>query len=300
MSRISVRDLIANCLDESRLCSRAQPAPANLTVAALQLLKKRAAQYSNTNLLQFTRKEIDIDIEKHEFIIGEYELTEDYEDRVVFISFEENINDLTPTDYVGKIVCAKDTQNCYKPQHGIWINIGNAKDLHDVFEQVPDYEVKNLQDVTKAYVQPKNSNVTDWTELNFIAYEDFYEYSLISQVYSVLPLTDKCAKIILKKTFALHQFKLKLIYNEAFEFTIDTVFNIPKQFVALFNAGLVYDLSVAYPRLSETTISILKARLDELEENVRCSSSLNKFIGRDYQKALYTYGDFISGRYLGV
>lgn len=300
MSRISVRDLIANCLDESRLCSRAQPAPANLTVAALQLLKKRAAQYSNTNLLQFTRKEIDIDLEKHEFIIGEYELTEDYEDRVVFISFEENINDLTPTDYVGKIVCAKDTQNCYEPQHGIWINIGNAKDLHDVFEQVPDYEVKNLQAVTKAYVQPKNSNVTDWTELNFIAYEDFYEYGLTSQVYSVLPLTDKCAKIILKKTFALHQFKLKLIYNEAFEFTIDTVFNIPKQFIALFNAGLVYDLSVAYPRLSETTISILKARLDELEENVRCSSSLNKFIGRDYQKALYTYGDFISGRWLGI
>lgn len=300
MSRISVRDLIANCLDESRLCSRAQPAPANLTVAALQLLKKRAAQYSNTNLLQFTRKEIDIDLEKHEFIIGEYEITEDYEDRVVFISFEENINDLIPTDYVGKIVCAKDTQNCYEQQHGIWINIGNAKDLHDVFEQVPDYEVKNLQAVTKAYVQPKNSNVTDWTELNFIAYEDFYEYGLTSQVYSVLPLTDKCAKIILKKTFALHQFKLKLIYNEAFEFTIDTVFNIPKQFIALFNAGLVYDLSVAYPRLSETTISILKARLDELEENVRCSSSLNKFIGRDYQKALYTYGDFISGRFLGV
>lgn len=300
MARISVRDLIANCLDESRLCSRAQPAPANLTVAALQLLKKRAAQYSNTNLLQFTRKEIDIDLEKHEFIIGEYELTEDYEDRVEFISFEENINDLTPTDYVGKIVCAKDTQNCYEQQHGIWINIGNAKDLHDVFEQVPDYEVKNLQAVTKAYVQPKNSNVTDWTELNFIAYEDFYEYGLTSQVYSVLPLTDKCAKIILKKTFALHQFKLKLIYNEAFEFTIDTVFNIPKQFIALFNAGLVYDLSVAYPRLSETTINILKARLDELEENVRCSSSLNKFIGRDYQKALYTYGDFISGRWLGI
>lgn len=300
MARISVRDLIANCLDESRLCSRAQPAPANLTVAALQLLKKRAAQYSNTNLLQFTRKELDIDLEKHEFIIGEYEITEDYEDRVVFINFEENINDYTPTSYVGDIICAKDTQNCFEPQHGHWVNLGQARDLHYVFEQVPDYEVKNLQAVTKAYVQPKQSSITDWTELNFVAYEDFYEYGLTSQIYSVLPLTDKCAKIILKKTFALHQFKLKLIYNEAFEFTIDTVFNIPKQFVALFNAGLVYDLSVAYPRLSDSTIQILKARLDELEENVRSSSSINKFIGRDYQKALYTYGDFIAGRFLGV
>ena len=245
MSRISIRDLIVNSLDETGLCSRSQPAPANLMVSGLQLIKKRAAQYSNTNLLQFTRKEIDIDLVKREFIIGEYEITEDYENRVVFVSFEETINDLTPTDYVGMIVCAKDTQNCFEPQHGLWVNLGQAKDLHHVFEQVPDYEVKNLQAVTKAYVQPKQSSITDWTELNFVAYEDFYEYGLTSQIYSVLPLTDKCAKIILKKTFALHQFKLKLIYNEAFEFTIDTVFNIPKQFVALFNAGLVYDLSVA-------------------------------------------------------
>ena len=304
MARISVRDLIANSLDESRLCSRSQPAPANLTVAALQLLKKRAAQYSNTNLLQFTRKEIDIDLEKHEFIIGEYEVTEDYEDRVVYIYGEEQLESMTARDYVDKVVCDKLSHKCFRPEYVphdyTWQEIGLAEDLRDVFEQVPDYEVKNLQAVTKAYVQPKNSNVTDWTELNFIAYEDFYEYGLTSQVYSVLPLTDKCAKIILKKTFALHQFKLKLIYNEAFEFTIDTVFNIPKQFVALFNAGLVYDLSVAYPRLSDTTISILKARLDELEENVRCSSSVNKFIGRDYQKALYTYGDFMAGRFLGV
>lgn len=304
MSRISVRDLIANCLDESRLCSRAQPAPANLTVAALQLLKKRAAQYSNTNLLQFTRKEIDIDLEKHEFIIGEYELTEDFEGRVVYIYGEDALQTMTAREYVDKIVCDKLSHKCFRPEYVphdyVWTEIGLAEDLHEIFEIVPDYEVKNLQAVTKAYVQPKQSSITDWTELNFIAYEDFYEYGLTSQVYSVVPLTDKCAKIMLKKTFALHQFKLKLIYNEAFEFTIDTVFNIPKQFVALFNAALVYDLSVAYPRLSETTIGILKTRLDELEENVRSSSSINKFIGRDYQKALYTYGDFVAGRFLGI
>lgn len=94
---------------------------------------------------------------------------------------------------------------------------------------------------------------------------------------------------MLKKSFALQQFNLKLIYNEAFDFDIDTVFNIPKQFVALFNSALVYDLSVAYPRLSENTVAIIKARLDELEQNVRRSSSVNKFIGRNYTKAMYSY-----------
>jgi len=307
MSRISVRDLIVNALDETGLCSRSQPAPANLMVSGLQLLKKRAAQYSNTNLLQFTRKELDIELEKHEFIIGEYEITEDYENLVIFVDYAETLNDMDPADdeYYGKIICAKDNQQCYEARHITtstfsWIPVGHARERTDVFEQVPDYEIKNLQEVTQAYIQSKGNNVVDWNELNFVAYEDFYQYGLTNQIYSVLPLTDKCSKILLKKTLPISQYKLKLIYNEAFEFDMDTQFNIPKQFVALFNAALVYDFSVAYPRLSEATVQILKARLDELEHNVRRGSSVNKFIGRDFTKAMWTYGDFVAGRFLGV
>lgn len=304
MPRISVRDLIVNSLDETGLCSRNQPAPANMVVSALQLLKKRAAQYSNTHLLQFTRKEIDIDLTKHEFIVGEYEVTEDYDGLVIYVSSADALNDMDPasSEYVNKIVCAKDTQQCYSVNAVAyeWIAVGTASERTDVFEMVPDYEVKNLQEITNAYIQPKNGESYDWSELNFIAYEDFYQYGLTNQIYSVLPLTDKCAKVILKKSFALQQFKLKLIYNESFDFDIDTVFNIPKQFVALFSAALVYDLSVAYPRLSENTVAIIKARLDELEQNVRRSSSISKYIGRDYQTLMYTYGDFLAGRFLGM
>lgn len=305
MPRISVRDLIVNSLDETGLCSRNQPAPANIVISALQLLKKRAAQYSNTHLLQFTRKEIDIDVLKHEFIVGEYEVTEDYEGLVIFVNSYETLNDMNPEEYTSKIVCAKDNQQCYEARQTTastfeWRSVGHANELKDVFEMVPDYEIKNLQEITKAYVKPKNSESYDWSDLDFIAYEDFYQHGLSSQIYSVLPLTDKCAKVILKKSFALQQFKLKLIYNESFDFDIDTVLNIPKQFVALFNSALVYDLSVAYPRLSENTVAIIKARLDELEQNVRRSSSVNKFIGRDYQKRSCTYGDFLAGRFLGI
>jgi len=307
MSRISVRDLIVNALDETGLCSRNQPAPANMMVSGLQLLKKRAAQYSNTHLLQFTRKELDIELTKHEFIIGEYEITEDYEGLVIFVEFAETLNDMDPAsdEYYGKIICAKDTQQCYEARHVttstfVWIPIGHARELKEVFEMVPDYEVRNLQEVTQAYIQAKNSQIAEWNELNFIAYEDFYQYGLNTQIYSVLPLTDKCAKILLKKTMAIQQFRLKLIYNEAFDFDMDTVFNIPKQFVALFSAALVYDFSVAYPRLSENTIQILKQRLDELEHNVRRGSSMSKFIGRDYTRAMWTYGDFVAGRWLGI
>ena len=303
MSRISVRDLIVNALDETGLCSRSQPAPANLMVSGLQLLKKRAAQYSNTNLLQFTRKELDIDLIKHEFIIGEYEITEDYENLVVFVDYAESLNDMNPSEYIDRIVCAKDNQQCYQPYQALqdvytWIPAGKAYERKDVFEQVPDYEVKNLQEITQAYIQSKGNNVVDWNELNFVAYEDFYQYGLTNQIYSVLPLTDKCSKILLKKTLPISQYKLKLIYNEAFEFDMDTQFNIPRQYVALFSAGLAYDFSVTYPRLSENTIAIIKQRLDELEHNVRRSSSMSKFIGRDYTRTMWAYGDFVARKIL--
>lgn len=294
MPRISVRDLIVNSLDETGLCSRNQPAPANMVVSALQLLKKRAAQYSNTHLLQFTRKEIDIDLLKHEFIVGEYEVTEQYEGLVVYLNTVDELESLDPYEYVGKIILVRENQMCYEAIGAYFSAAGTASYRKDVFEMVPDYEIKNLQEITNAYIQPKNGESYDWSELNFIAYEDFYQYGLTNQIYSVLPLTDKCAKVILKKSFALQQFKLKLIYNESFDFDIDTVFNIPKQFVALFNAALVYDLSVAYPRLSENTVAIIKARLDELEQNVRRSSSVSKFIGRDYKRALWSYADFMA------
>ena len=307
MPRISVRDLIVNSLDETGLCSRNQPAPANIVVSALQLLKKRAAQYSNTNLLQFTRKEIDIDVLKHEFIVGEYEVTEDYDGLVIFVNSYETINDMDPAsdEYVNKIVCAKDNQMCYEARNTNastfeWRSVGYANERKDVFEMVPDYEIKNLQEITKAFIKPKTIDSYDWSELDFIAYEDFYQNGLSTQIYSVLPLTDKCAKVLLKKSFALEQFELKLIYNESFDFDIDTQLNLPKQFVALFSAALVYDLSVAYPRLSDATVQILKARLDELEHNVRRGSSASKFIGRNCTKSMYSYGDFLAGRHLGI
>ncbi len=307
MPRISVRDLIVNSLDETGLCSRNQPAPANIVVSALQLLKKRAAQYSNTNLLQFTRKEIDIDLLKHEFIVGEYEVTEDYDGLVIFVNSYETINDMDPSsdEYVNKIVCAKDNQMCYEARNTNastfeWRSVGYANERKDVFEMVPDYEIKNLQEITKAFIKPKTIDSYDWSELDFIAYEDFYQNGLSTQIYSVLPLTDKCAKVLLKKSFALEQFELKLIYNESFDFDIDTQLNLPKQFVALFSAALVYDLSVAYPRLSDATVQILKARLDELEHNVRRGSSASKFIGRNCTKSMLSYGDFLAGRWLGI
>lgn len=81
---------------------------------------------------------------------------------------------------------------------------------------------------------------------------------------------------------------------------MDSELNLPGQFIALFTAGLVYDLAITYPRLSDTTVALFKSRLDELEENCRRSSSVNKFIARKVSRNTFTMSDFYNGRFIGI
>lgn len=234
MSRITVRDLIVNACDESRLVNRNQPIPGNIFLSAYTLLQKRLSQYSNTNLLSFTRKEINFNPnKKHEFIVGLVD------------------------------------EECHEP----------------------DVEA-NVQEITKVYAHNSNN---EWTEVNFVAYEDFYDRNWDSNIYTVLPIDDCHLKLMLKGEYSG---EVKLIYTEPFEFDQDSELNIPRQFVSLFTAGLVYDLALQYPRLSDNTVALLKSRLDELEQNVRASSAVNKIITRDVNRKSMSYSDFISGKFL--
>lgn len=293
MARISIRELIVNALDEARLVNRSQPVPGNIFVSAYTLLQKRLSQYSNTNLLSFTRKEINFDPEKKELIIGTLELNEDRpRDVEVQDKYAERV-------YSDKLVYFKDIKKFYtcsgSEYDPVWSEDIDAK-LEDYFVCIPDIEVDNLQEVVKAYLSNKNSE--SWDELHFVSYEDFYSWVKGSYVYSVLPIDDSHIKLLLKSDVTDGPYKIKLMYNEFFNFNQDSELNVPKQFIALFTAGLVYDLAIQYPRMSDNTVALLKSRLDELEENVRRSSSVNKIITREVTRDTMTYADFVAGRFL--
>lgn len=293
MSRITVRDLIVNCCDEARLVNRSQPIPGNIFISAYTLLQKRLAQYSNTNLLSFTRKEVDFVPEKSELILGTVELNED---RPRDIEIQEKYADRKWSDNLVYFKDVKKFYTCTGSSHGvIWAEDTTAK-FEDYFECIPDIETTCIQEITKVYISSRNSDT--WDEMHFVSYEDFYGWSKGSNVFSVLPIDDNHVKLMLQPDVL--NYKIKVIYNEPFEFDQDSELNVPRQFVALFTAGLVYDLALQYPRLSDNTVAMLKSRLDELEENVRRSSSVNKVIVREIDKHHMTYADFVAGRFLGV
>lgn len=293
--KTTVRDIIVNAMSEARLVARNQPIPGNLFIDAFSLLKKRLDQYSNTNYLSFIRKEINFEANKSEMLLGTYVLKEENEDNPNFIVVDEL--PYPNYSYVGKLVFSKTSNGDKNKIWEVWEPVTNVFawrvtniDPNNYFDYIPDIEVNNLQEVVRVYV----GNSDKWDDLKFVAYEDFYDYSS-GYVYSVLPIDDEHVKLYLKNAFK----NVKVIYNEAFDFGPDDELNIPRQFISLFTSALVYDLACQFPRLGDSTVALLAKRLEELEENVRRSSSVNKFIGRDID---YTrdcsWLDFVSGKFL--
>ena len=303
-NRKTVRDVIVDALDEARIVKRNQPIPGDIFVSALMLLKNRLAEYGNTNYLQFLRKELNFKPNKAELRIGEYLLREEYEDVILVQAEEDKPDPMTLQD--GDKVFVKDNHKGYRVRR----NSGSSYtyipvDGADVkwFDNCPDIEAANLQEVMRVYVRPVNSPATfdrNWRELKFVAYEDFYDYDAFRDIYTVIPEGDTCVKLILRDSIVKNNYEVKLMYNEHYEIDEDFTFNIPAQYIALFTSALVLDLARQFPRMSDSTVQLIAERLSKMEENVRRSSSVNKFIGREVNRRTLTYDSFADGSFLGL
>lgn len=294
MSKITIRDIIVNAVDAARLVNRNQPIPGNIFLSAYTMLQRRLDSYSNTHLLSFTQKEANIDTSKKEIIFGKFVPKQD----VTVIYIDEPIANYDANDYDnGVFLFNKEERHGWMVYQALsiaktFVDVGDAR---NIFEVYPDVELDDLHEILKCYVNG-NEDYDRWIELSFVAFEDFYDRAYGCGVYTVNIKSDDEQILKVKEPVTFQ--KLKIIYTAPFDFDADTELNIPRQFIALFTAGLTYDLATAYPRLGDSTVAMLKQRLDELEENVRTSSSVNKFIGREINWRGMTYADFKNGTFL--
>ena len=290
MSKITLREIIVNSCDQARLVNRSQPVPGNIFVSAYTMLQRRLDGYSNTHLLSFIQKEVDISVPKEKIVLGRFKPKEDVD--IIFI--DEPIEQLDANDYNnGAILFNKEERHGWRViqpvlQTKTFVDIGDAK---NVFEVYPDVEI-DVQTVDRVFAKYGEGYI----ELNYIAFEDFYNLAAYNRVcYSAHTVSDEQIDLLFREPLN----ELKVIYSEPFLFDADTELNIPRQYIALFTAGLTYDLAMAYPRLGDSTTAMLKQRLDELEENVRASSSIQKFIGRDPHRIYaMTRNEFQAGQWL--
>lgn len=287
MSKITLREIIVNSCDQARLVNRSQPVPGNIFVSAYTMLQRRLDGYSNTHLLSFIQKEVDISVPKEKIVLGKFKPKEEFEDRLTIIAKEDDLPDISEAPN-GQIYYIKESKRAVRKNDYFWVPILEPETLFDVY---PDVEM-DVQTVDRVFAKYGEGYI----ELNYIAFEDFYNLAAYNRTcYSAHTVSDEEIDLLFREPFN----ELKVIYSEPFLFDADTELNIPRQYIALFTAGLTYDLAMAYPRLGDSTTAMLKQRLDELEENVRASSSIQKFIGRDPHRIYaMTRNEFQAGQWL--
>ncbi len=286
---MTVRDLIINALVEAKLLNRNQNCPASLFEDARTLLINRVAEYSATNYLEFARESVEFNTEgKQNFTIGEP--IESGSSDVIISS-----DDLVPSEeYLGKIwfnplrddvkevdgnKVIQPTYVCTQvgPDSFSWVRTSRPTLISEIYSQYPDVLANGLSEITRVYYRTSKNN-DNWIELRFVSYEDFPLFNEGTNVYTYKRNSDTLAELSIKRKQNL---ELKVIYNKAFNVDdVNIELNIPSHYISLITCALVLDLAIAYPRLSDNTITLIRSKLNSLESTTRRVSSVNKFISR--------------------
>ena len=332
----TIRDVITEALARSSLVSRSQPAPGNMVESAYRLLKGIASDYSKHNLLQFLRREVDL----NEMVIKEdqYVLGNGYVEGVDFWFVESGETPPFPPANVW------DRARAWNKDREVWKMVGNGagttkwqrevypdqknamatlngaverivpggiqpvmrlgeidNDLPNDWVQVP---VENIACIKEVYWDRTNDPMANAAiPLQFVSFEDFNNGAYGDYIYTYQEITDTKVEIKFKPRFvaSLGQYKnLKVIYNVKYEFNLDSTLRIPDIYQELFTAALTYALACEFPRLSPEHTERLKNTMKDLENSVKTPTRANKFVTREPYtgNGLYSMQQLDSGSFL--
>lgn len=160
-----------------------------------------------------------------------------------------------------------------------------------------DLYAKDVQRVNKVYWRASSGSPEDrynFIELLYASPTDFDSYPVGSAVYTAQPIND-LQTVIKTKMPVNTNLTLKVNYNKKWQISLDTELRVPEQYEELFIASLTHALAVAFPRLNNEQVALLKSQLDEIEKNVKTSTRAIKYLSRSPNRLACTYADFLSG-----
>ena len=161
-----------------------------------------------------------------------------------------------------------------------------------------DIEAPRIHKVNKVYWHSKQpTDLGNSVELKFASPDDFDAYPDGSGVYTAQPVND--LQIVFKtKLMPSPDIELKITYNRKWNIGLDDELRIPEQYVELFIVALTKALAVAFPRLSNEQVNLLKEELKDMENNVRVSTRAVKYLSRRPLRKCVNQAAFISGSFL--
>jgi len=237
----TVRDVITEALARANLCSRRQEAPGKLVESAYRLLKGIAADYSSHNLLQFLRREVDL----NEAVIKEdqYVLGDDYTLGTNFWVIEgTEIQPYIDEGIIPEAANVAENSKVYNGDTMVWVRYATgpnvfvwrrdaypSKDIaiarmdgavkeiikggiqpkmqigtidQEIHSDYVQVMIENLEKVTELYWDRSNDPMANASmPLQYLSFEDFNDGAYGDYVYTWQPISDTKIELKLKPRF---------------------------------------------------------------------------------------------------
>ena len=155
----------------------------------------------------------------------------------------------------------------------------------DIHSDYVDVACKDLDKIVAVYYELTNpSNEYDRDiPLNFVSFQDFWNGGWGSYVYTYQAISDTKSKLYIKYLMSdmlTNSYGLKVIYNKAWNFDLDTEVRAPDVYRSLFLAALTYRLAVRWPRLDPAHTERLRQEMEDRIAIVSSKTRALKYVTR--------------------
>lgn len=313
---MEVRSIITEALSRSNVVPRRQAAPGDLVQSSFNLLKGIVSKFNNDNFLAFTQQGFDLPARKVIHIYGKYDTMLD-ENNMVFASSDDlSAYPLSQQDYDNSLWGFINDGHHDTVVYSV-ISIGTPSGTIYQWQPHPNVDqynqrYQNIIAYAKAYhihvdgvskLNTLNINRNQpygMLELKFQPFADFDSFCNTELIWTFKELAQGEWIIKVKPTLAAQNVKLRLDYNRAIEFDLDSDLRIPDAYIELLTVALTYKLAVAYPRMDDAQVARLATELEGMLNNVKTPKADAKQVLRGgYYDDRSSYWGVVGGRMWG-
>lgn len=294
----NVREIIKEACCRVNIVPRRQAVPGDIMENAYRLLNGIVAKYNSDNLLAWTQN--NIILQNHELIhiFDESDVLKG-EHNLYFDNADELHNyEVTEEDYKNDVwAIVADHPSVLYNVMGVgttevtvytWKGVPVHEPYPQRYQEMKRYEsmehvqVRDVAKIDSLYlISNTNQPYREHYKLEFTSHSDFDKYINTANVFTYTQKSEGEWLIQLKPNVAKMNYRLKLNYNEAMEFDIDSDLYIPDNYIELLIVALAHKLALQYPRLDDAQMTRLENEVRVLVDNVRTPKASDRILQRD-------------------
>ena len=310
---LSVRELIKESCSRVNIVPRRQAVPGDILETGYRLLRGIISKYNSADLLVWTQNSVIVPksdnihiYDEDDVLAGQYNMYFDTLD-------ELNAYALSQEDMDNNVwAIVREQPNAYYTvtNSGTYLWKYNAVEepwpqrYQEMvrYQNMTHMQVRDVAHINSLYVVSNaNEPYREFYQLEFVNHTQFDKYSNTSKVFTYTQKSEGEWLIELKPYFYSGAYRLKLTYNEAVQFDIDSDLFIPDNYTELLIVALAHKLALQYPRLDDAQMQRLEKEVQVLVDNVRAPKAEDRVLNRnDYWEdyGTLTQQELLSGRYM--